>query len=579
MEYSLKNSPCEEIIKEQKMICIEQKVKDRYPLYQILQDQQIESYVTMPLFNARKKVFGHIVLMNTGPMHNLQHIENILKIYSTRVAAELERQQNEASLKAIAAKLQEAQRLSKLGNWEFNLPSRSLRWSKETFRILQQKPAQGEPDFDTFLQLVHPEDRDILRKTVRQAVEKGKSWELETRYLINGKLIYTIIKGKLLKQGNKTIKLFGTLQDVSNLKIVELDLINTTQKYQDLFENMYDALLVTNKEGRFISGNKAAQKLLEYPLSELKQQRIVDIVHPDDQARSQAFLEKLVKDGYYSNYEGRIITKNGGVKYLQVNSNAIYENGQFAGSRDIARDITQLKETEQKREQLYQELEQVNQELKNFAYIVSHDLKAPLRAIGSLAQWLAEDYSEQLGAEGQQHLDLLIKRVKRMHNFIEGILEYSRLGRIKLEKETVDFQELMNTVLDSLAPPKHFQIKLPREVPLIVCERIRIQQVFQNLISNAIKYNDKTKGKITIEYRSLAQYHEFSITDNGVGIKENHFEKVFEIFQTLQSRDQYESTGIGLTIVKRIIELHEGTIRLKSTPGEGSTFVFTLKKL
>ena len=177
----------------------------------------------------------------------------------------------------------------------------------------------------------------------------------------------------------------------------------------------------------------------------------------------------------------------------------------------------------------------------------------------------------------KKHLNLLNSRVHRMHNFIDGILEYSRLGRSKKSKESVNINELIENVIDSL-DPKNNEIIVKTTLPTIKCERLRIYQVFQNLISNSIKYNDKEKGRIIINYEELPHVHQFSIEDNGPGIDEKYHEKIFQIFQTLQIRDHFESTGIGLTIVKRIVELNGGTINVKSKVGKGTTFEFTLSK-
>ncbi len=233
---------------------------------------------------------------------------------------------------------------------------------------------------------------------------------------------------------------------------------------------------------------------------------------------------------------------------------------------------------ELEKQKLVEELEFTNQELKDFAYIVSHDLKAPLRAIRSLAGWLAEDYKDVLDEDGQEQLDLLQSRVVRMHNFIEGILEYSRVGRLKEKWEDIDLSKSINQIIDFIQPPSHFEIKTPEPLPVVNGERVRIEQVFMNLISNGIKYNDKEKGVITIRWEDQGDFVYFEIEDNGIGIKEKYFQKIFQLFQTLQSGEEVESTGIGLTIVKKVIELHGGNISVRSVVGESTTMCFTLPK-
>lgn len=224
------------------------------------------------------------------------------------------------------------------------------------------------------------------------------------------------------------------------------------------------------------------------------------------------------------------------------------------------------------------ELRNVNKELNDFASIVSHDLKAPLRAIRSLANWLAVDYADKFDAEGKEQINLLVNRVKRMHDLINGVLQYSRVGRIKEKIEIVDLKEIIQEVIDMIAPPKHIRIHIEKSLPTIYFERTRITQVFQNLLSNAAKYMDKPQGIITIGYAEFDGSIKFSIADNGPGIAEKHFSKIFKIFQTLNPKDEIESTGIGLTLVKKIIEMYDGHIDIESEIGHGTTFHVTLPK-
>ena len=235
-------------------------------------------------------------------------------------------------------------------------------------------------------------------------------------------------------------------------------------------------------------------------------------------------------------------------------------------------------ELEERITQRTADLEFANDELKKFAYVVSHDLKAPLRGIKRLANWLVEDYAEAFDGNGKEMIDLLIGRVKRMDSLIDGILEYSRVGRIVYQDEQIELQTLLKNIIDSLAPPEHISITIDTDLPDIAADRIRIIQLFQNLLDNAITFMDKPEGHITIRSEEDEHHWTFSIADNGPGIDPKHHERIFQIFQTLASRDERESTGIGLTLVKKIVELYGGTIWLTSQPGEGSTFFFTFPK-
>ncbi|OUC15425.1 MAG: hypothetical protein B0A82_06730 [Alkalinema sp. CACIAM 70d] len=234
------------------------------------------------------------------------------------------------------------------------------------------------------------------------------------------------------------------------------------------------------------------------------------------------------------------------------------------------------KRSELRQNQLVAELAIANQELKDFAYIVSHDLKAPLRGIASLADWLLRDYGDRLDEDGQEMLQLMRGRVRRMGSLIDGVLQYSRVGRVRDEKTEVDLNQLVAEVIDIIAAPGEIKIVIETTLPTVFVERTRIQQVFQNLISNGVKYMGKPEGTIRIGHTQEEDCWQFFVADTGIGIEERHFDKVFQIFQTLVPRDKSESTGVGLAIVKKIVELYGGQLWLQSKVGQGSTFFFTL---
>nr|QBM02867.1 adaptive-response sensory-kinase SasA [uncultured archaeon] len=229
-------------------------------------------------------------------------------------------------------------------------------------------------------------------------------------------------------------------------------------------------------------------------------------------------------------------------------------------------------------EKAYQELERVNKELSDFAYIVSHDLKAPLRGINTLVNWILADSDNKFSAESKEQMQLLLNRVDRMHNLIDGILQYSKVGRVKEEKAQVNLNELVPEIIDLIAPPQNITIAIENELPVIECEKTRIFQVFQNLLSNAVKYMDKPQGQIRVGCIEEEDCWKFSVTDNGPGIEEKYFDKIFQMFQTLSRRDDVESTGVGLTVVKKIVDMYGGRIWVESKVGEGSVFLFTLPK-
>jgi signal transduction histidine kinase len=220
-------------------------------------------------------------------------------------------------------------------------------------------------------------------------------------------------------------------------------------------------------------------------------------------------------------------------------------------------------------------LERRNKELDQFVYAASHDLKSPLRAIANIAQWLVDDFEGKLNEETQYYLDLLQARVYRMENLIDGLLQYYRVGRAQMSSEIVDVAQLLGEIVDSLDPPAEFSIEIASEMPTLRTVRVLLEQVFTNLIGNAIKHHDGERGRITITaQRQPDRGYEFAVTDDGPGIDPQFHDKIFGLFQTLRPHTS-DNTGIGLALVKKIVDGEQGTIAIDSLPEKGTTIRFT----
>jgi signal transduction histidine kinase len=224
------------------------------------------------------------------------------------------------------------------------------------------------------------------------------------------------------------------------------------------------------------------------------------------------------------------------------------------------------------------EAERHVKELEQFAYVTSHDLKAPLRGIANLATWLEEDLSEKLTEATREQLGLLRDRVLRMNALIEGLLEYSRIGKTAQTMASVDTGELLAEITDSLSPPEGFTVDVAANMPTLHTDRLHLSQVFSNLIGNSIKYSRDKQGHAWVTAQERGEYYEFTVTDDGPGIAPEYHDKVFKMFQTLAVNDYGSNTGIGLALVRKIVEEHGGSISLESEEGSGATFRFSWPK-
>lgn len=382
--------------------------------------------------------------------------------------------------------------------------------------------------------------------------------------------------------------LIGIIRDITDRQQAE----EMLRKQATLLDLANDAILVRDRDDRITYWNLGAERLYGWTKKEALGQYAHELLRTEFPPNIEEIDEKFLHDGYW---KGELLdTKRDGTQ-IRVSSRWTLQTddeGEPLATLEINSDITERKQAEEDLRSRAGELarlssilaqtnialEKRNQELDQFAYIVSHDLKAPLRAIANLATWIEEDISDQLTEETRHNMDLMRSRVHRMEALINGVLQYSRVGRIKASVEVVDVEKLLAEVIDTLAPPPAFTIVVNPGMPTLRTERLPLQQVFANLISNAIKHNPHVDGKVTISVQDQSNFYEFAVADNGPGIASEYHEKVFAIFETLQARDTVENTGIGLTLVKKIVETQGGTIWVESQAGKGATFRFTWSK-
>jgi|CXWL01.1.fsa_nt_gi PAS domain S-box-containing protein len=365
----------------------------------------------------------------------------------------------------------------------------------------------------------------------------------------------------------------------SKLENIRTDRVETVKELAEfkIALDEHAIVAITDNKGNIIYANEKFCVISQYSRDELlgKNHRIINSGY-----HSKEFMRDLwstIKSGQVWKGDIKNRAKDGSTYWVATTIVPFLDQNEVPYQYIAIRaEITERKNLEERNAAMLEELKEINQELANFSYIVSHDLKAPLRGINTLANWLIADYADKLGAEGSEQLNLIANRVRRLGGLVDGILAYSKAGRNREEQVTVDLNLLVKNTIDLLLPPSHITIEIVTPLPQIIMEPFKAQQLFQNLVSNAIKFIDKPVGRVIINVIQDESYWHFTVADNGPGIEFKYFDKIFELFQTLNRRDEVESTGIGLSLVKRIITLQGGKIWVESAVGEGTTFHFTL---
>lgn len=360
----------------------------------------------------------------------------------------------------------------------------------------------------------------------------------------------------------------------------EQSLVDSEQKYRDLTETTSDWIWEVNQNAEYTYSNPSISGLLGYSPEEILGKTPFHLM-PEKEAKRVAEIFGPIAEARkpFSSLVNTNVHRDGHEIVLETNAvPVITPEGDFLGYRGIDRDVTERTLWETQLKKTSAELARSNEELQQFAFVASHDLQEPLRMISSYVQLLEKRYKGKLDSDADEFIEFAVSGTVRMKEMINDLLAYSRVGTRLKPLKSVDVEQVLDGVLANLDTAiSESDASITRDdLPTVIADSSQLAQLFQNLVSNAIKFRSDRPLKILISARRDSDEWVFSVSDNGIGIKEKHVKRIFAIFQTLHGKGEYQGTGIGLAVCQRIVERHGGRIWVESEPGKGSTFYFTI---
>jgi len=492
-----------------------------------------------------------------------------------------DRKRTEQKLRESEERLRLTIEGTQVGTWDQDIQNNNrLFWSDRMFQLFGYEPhPTGEASEETWGKCLHPDDAEWVVRQWQQSLERGVRIRIEFRIIRANdratRWVEAIGSFKCDSEG-RAIRTTGVIFDISDRKFTETALVQSEERYRNLVELIPQLVWIATPEGSLLDVNQRWLDFTGLTLARAKSEGWETIIHAEDIPMLTKHWELAQEEGKYQ-AKSRMLNADG--QYVWHLHQAIPikdDRGEIIKWFGTATDIDEIAKLEAQSADLLSQIQERNQELDSFSYIVSHDLKAPLRAISNLSQWIEEDISDLIPSENQEQLQLMRSRVFRMEALIDGLLNYARVAREDISTEPVSIAELLAEILDSLDPPASFTVEIVPPLPTFTTKRILLIQVLANLIGNGIKHHGRTDGTINISVVEEAEFYRFNITDNGKGIDPQQQSRIFDIFQT-QSSDK-QSTGIGLALVKKIVETEGGEIQLTSEVGKGSTFSFTWRR-
>lgn len=477
--------------------------------------------------------------------------------------------------------LKKANDLARIGGWEVDLKTNKIQWSDITREIHEVGP-DYEPDMKSGIEFYRKgTSRDIISAKIRESVETGNSWDLELQIkTAKGNFKWVRVIGEVEMEAGKCSRLYGSFQDIDVRKRAEIAAKEALEDRNTILESIDDAFFAVDKDWTVTYWNNKAEQVLMTPKSSILHKKLWDIFSGSIDSLSYQNYHKALQTNQVIQFEDYFEPLN---RWYEISAYPA-DNGLSVFFKDITdrkNDLIELKQLNVRLEKRSRDLALSNAELEQYAYVASHDLQEPLRMVTNFLDLFERQYRDIVDERGKKYIHFAVDGAKRMRQIILDLLEYSRVGRYDDVDEPVDFNEVVGNILALYK--KEIQEKNASvtfdHLPTITMNKVPVRQVLQNLISNALKYQSQdSRPEIRIQVSDEGDKYRFAVSDNGIGIKGEYFNKIFVLFQRLHNKDEYSGTGMGLAMTKKIIQNSGGKIWLESEIGKGSTFYFTLPK-
>jgi len=584
----LLGSPCGEVIKQQKICCYPSNVQAVFPNMPLLKLLGIESYVGTPFFDSSGTPLGVLGVMHGKPLENIQLTKTLLLLFALRISAELERQRIEAELRQAAERVSAAQRCAKVGLWSWDVITNEVYWSPEYYTLWGIDP-NILAGYDTWLETIAEEDRDRVNQHIHAAVAQQQPIQVEYRYLHpeHGLCWFMTIGNTLYNAENQPLRATGIALDITERKQVEEELFQKNAILNVINESAPTPIFVKDRQGRIIYGNPATFEVLGKSPSEVIGFRDGDLF-PDleDAVKVMENDQRIMEAGQTEVVEE---SPDGIRTFLGMKSPYRNQAGEVIGLIGIASDISDRVQLERDRERVLQQEHTARQAAENanrikdeFLAVLSHELRSPLNPILGWTKLLQDGNLDK--AKTAHALATIERNAKLQSELIEDLLDVSRIlrGKLSLRLCPISLASTVEAAIETVslaAEAKSIQIHtaLDSEVGQVLGDSSRLQQVVWNLVSNAVKFTPE-KGCVKVHLMVVDHQAQITVADSGKGISPQFLPHVFDYFRQEDGATtrKFSGLGLGLAIVRHLVELHGGTVQAES-PGEEQGATFTVR--